>query len=408
MRQAHKISPRITEITVSPTNNFINTTITFTGILLESTVDIAIFVLDRINGNIAAADGMMLVPDDVLGGSYVIPSFWKGDDDLRCKIIGTHDNTLVTITFMSNMSNKIYEIGTPFKFYKHMRKTYSIDYLEVLNIHPYNGDLAGSIVESDKPVAVVYDNPSAIIRPTDANSGHYDKTSTQLLPVNQWGTEYIVPPVYPRAKYLVRVFAYYDGTSITLTSSSSHWSVVINKGEFKEYTLGTEPALVRASNSISVYQYSFSSDYVPGGESSMTLVPSVDSFAKGPYTFATMASYGYFRTFTNYVSIIIDKRLKDQLKYNGTSLQPLATYSVKGLDRYVVVIAQLSSSATVHILSNTAQSATFGLMIYGISHYIQYGFVGGLSFKNTGKQLETTTPNFCLVVLYIPYVYMNA
>ena len=345
------------------------------------------FVLEKISGTLLAVDGITLIPDDVLGGSYIIPAFCKGRCTARCKVIGTQNDTLVEVNFMAKMSNNLYTYhsGASPQFYKHMRKTYSLNYLEVLNIHVY-GDLSGTIVESDKPVAVIYEDPDAIVRPVDSSKGgHFDKTSSQLLPVNQWGTEYVVPPVYPRTKYLVRVFAYYNGTSITLASSTRKWSALINRGEFKEYILGTEPSLVRGNKPISVYQYSFSSDDVPGGQSSMTLVPSVDNFAKGPYTFSTVASYGYFRTFTTYVSIMIEKQYKDHLMYNGSSVHPVTSYMVKDLDNYVVLVAQLRSSATVHILTNSDPSATFGLMVYGISSYIQYGFVGGMSFKDTGK-----------------------
>ena len=394
-RQAHQISPRLTTITVRPTSNFINTTKSQTGILLETSVDSAIFVLDKTNTSLYAVDGMMLIPDDILGQSYVIPSFWKGMGYPRFKVIGTQNSTSVDVTFMANMSNNFYDKGASPRFYKHMRKTYSLHYLEVLNFHPYNGDPAGTIIESNKPVAVIYEDPSAIITPNYTNSGQYDKTSTQLLPVNQWGTEYIVPPIYPRAKYLVRVFAYYNGTSLTLSSSTRNWTAMINRGEFEEYVLETDPLLVRGDKPISVCQYSLSYDNAYDGHSSMILVPSVDNFAKGPYTFATMESFdSYSRKFTDYVSIIVEKQFKDQLMYNGSSLQPIATYNVENLNYYVVVIAQLNSSSMVHIITNTDHTATFGLMVYGINQANQFGFVGGMSFKETGTNQKTNPALF--------------
>ena len=384
-RQAHKISPRLTTITIRPISNFINTTKSQTGILLETSVDSAIFILDKANYSLPNVDGMMLVPNDILGQSYIIPSFWNRMGDPRFKVIGTQDSTSVDVTFMSNMSNNFHDKGASPMFYKHMRKTYSLNYLEVLNFHPY-GDPSGTIIESDKPLTVVYEDPGAVIKPNYTGSGTFDKTSTQLLPVNHWGTEYVVPPVYPRAQYLVRVFAYYNGTRITLASSTRNWTAMINRGEFEEYVLETDPLLVRGDKPISVYQYSFSNDYANDGHSSMTLVPSIDNFAKGPFTFATMASLdSFYRTFTDYVSIIIEKRFQDQIMYNGSSLQPITTYNVTNLNNYVVIIAELNSSSTVHILTNSDHSATFGLMVYGINYVNQFGFVGGMSFNETGN-----------------------
>ena len=127
----------------------------------------------------------------------------------------------------------------------------------------------------------------------------------------------------------------------------------------------------------------------------MTLVPSLDNFSKGPYTISTMASLAsYQRKFTNYVSIIIKRRFKDHLIYNGSSLYVVATYMVPDLQNYVVVIAELNPLATVHIITNSYQSATFGLMVYGISFYVQFGYVGGMSFNGTacGRSPTVTIP----------------
>ena len=125
----------------------------------------------------------------------------------------------------------------------------------------------------------------------------------------------------------------------------------------------------------------------------MILVPSLDRFAEGPITFPTMASLDndYLRHFTYYASIIIEKQFKVQLKYNGAYLHPVATYSVRGLDDYVVVIAKLNSTATVHTVTNSYLSgARFGLLVYGISLANQFGFVGGMSFIEKGRYFITS------------------
>ena len=235
--QPYWISPPLTTIEVRPTSNRLNTTISKTGILLETSVDCAIFVLDKAKSNLFAVDGMMLIPEHALGKSYVIPAFYKGNGFPRFKVVGTQDTTSVNVTFMSNMTNELYGNGTPSRFFKYTRKTYSVNYLEVINFHLTYGDPAGTIIESDKPVAVIYDDPSAIITPNFTRGGIFDKTSSQLIPVSQWGTHYVVPPVYPRSKYLVRVFAYYNDTFLNLWSPTKLLAATINRGEFKEYIM---------------------------------------------------------------------------------------------------------------------------------------------------------------------------
>lgn len=386
-RQSHQIFPNLTEINIQSTNNTIKSVKTLTGILIESSVDTAVFVLDRPSRRSFAADGYMLIPEDISGQSYIIPSFTTGSGFPRLKIIGTQNRTVVNVTFMSNMTNRLYDASNlltyPYHYDKNIIKAFSIDFLEVVNLHVY-GDPSGTIVESSKPVAVVSEEPDAIVKPDAHNGGSYDKLATQVLPVNQWGTVYIVPPIYPLAKYLVRVFAYYNATSVFAANFSNTWNFVINRGEFKEFEIGTNPLVMNSSKPFSIIQYSFSQTYLPGSEGSMTTIPSVDHFSAGPYVIPTEHSGSSSLSFTNYMSIVIKKQFKDQIMYNGSLLRVEKEHMVPILSDYAVLTGRLNLSATVHLLSNKNPLAKFGVTVYGMSDFEQYGFLAGMDFSKKG------------------------
>ena len=384
--QRYSITPNVSEITVTPKNVTGTTDQERIGILLESTVDTAMFVLDNIPTKRYAVDGFMLLPEESLGLSYVVAAYSPNSEVQHCIIVGTQNNTSVDITFKSSVGLRLGQTVSG-QTYKNQIMRRKINFLDVLYLNVY-GDISGSIVHSDKPVAVISDTPEVVVKPNNTG-GRFDELNSQLFPVNQWGKVYIVPPIYPRSKYMVRVFAYYDNTNISFYSSHKNtWSILLNNGEFREYEMGMYPLLAEGDKEFSIFQISYSSSYVPGGEGSMTLVPAIGQFSTGPYVLSTLYdAHPPYSHFTNYISLVTEKQYKDQIKYNSTRLHTVREQTVPPpYDNYVVLSAILTSDR-VHILSSDNPSARFAVLVYGISSSLQYGYLAGLSFQNTGNVL---------------------
>ena len=390
------ISPYITEITFNPMNVTSTNAKDAMGVMFESSVDIAVFLLDRVASARYGLDGFMVVPDDILGQNYVVSSYapiniYPASPPLitasqHCMIIGTEHNTVVTITFKANLTVEYSSLPVPYRIVsKNENITYTLNYLEVFYIHVY-GDISGTLIASNKPVAVISDIPDVVVVPRNTG-GQYDQLNTQLLPVDQWSTFYIVPPIFPRSKYMVRVYAYYANTNISLSSEDVNTrSVVLNSGGFKDFELGELPLVAKGNRPFSIFQISYSSTYVPGGNGAMTVVPGMDKFSAGPFIFSTEHRAHFTYNFTNYASIIIEKQFKDKLMYNGTFLRPIHEHTVPApLDDYVVLTALLKSPATVHIFSTGSTMARFAVLVYGISQSLQYGYLAGMDFLKTGS-----------------------
>ena len=367
------------------------------GILFESSVDIAMFVLDRVALYARyGLDGFMVLPDDILGLNYVISSYAPINiypasppsisASQHCMIIGTEHDTNVTITFKANLTVDYSSLPVPYRIMsKNDNITYTLNFLEVYYIHVF-GEISGTLIESNKPVAVISDMPDVVVVPK-RYGGIYDQLNTQLLPVDQWSTCYIIPSIYPRSNYLVRVYAYYENTNISFSSEDLNtWSVVLDPGEVKDFELGVFPLVAKGNRPFSIFQMSYSSTYIPGGEGAMTMVPGTDKFSAGPFIFATEHRAHFRNNFTNYASIIIEKQFKDKLMYNGTFLRPVQEHTVPApLDDYMVLTALLKSPETVHIFSTSSTMARFAVLVYGIAQTFQYGYLAGMGFLKTGN-----------------------
>ena len=91
-------------------------------------------------------------------------------------------------------------------------------------------DLTGSTICADQPIAVWSGNQFAVVPNQDGmNNDHaYD----QLLPLNKWGKEFIVPATADStALNLLRIVAMQDNTTVNIKRGAATTSVALNSGE---------------------------------------------------------------------------------------------------------------------------------------------------------------------------------
>ena len=96
-------------------------------------------------------------------------------------------------------------------------------------------DLTGSIITSNKPIAVV--SGSQIAQVPDAIPAA-DYLIEQMPPVSAWGKVFNAFPIQPRnswARDVIRILASEDGTNITVQDGSGITPVTLNRGEFWEW-----------------------------------------------------------------------------------------------------------------------------------------------------------------------------
>lgn len=116
-------------------------------------------------------------------------------------------------------------------------------------------DLTGTFVEIDqskslcKRFAAFSGATTITIGPC---SGSSDPLLQQLYSINSWGKNYGIVP-FKNRNYIIRVLAQEENTVIKLNGSTI---ITKNKGEFYDFPISTEAAIVSADKLISVAQYS--------------------------------------------------------------------------------------------------------------------------------------------------------
>lgn len=235
-------------------------------------------------------------------------------------------------------------------------------------------DLTGTIVTASNPVSVV----SAIGCINIPNRVPYcDAVADSPLPVDSWGTQYIVPPMPPRKAYLVRILVA-NTTEIRYFNGTTNKTTVIDRKKPLDLIFGTDPTVITAVNPIMVVQYGLGQDYDDiTGDPSMSSLPALSNFGNN-YVFPAPSNPK--ETYINTLIITIRRSFKLGLLLDGSPLtgatfitapQPLADYD----------IAYIDITGSTHTLSHTNTRILFGAMLYGRANAIGYSFPLGLTLS---------------------------
>lgn len=141
--------------------------------------------------------------------------------------------------------------------------TFTLQPYQVLNVKSdYVGtDLTGSIVTSDKPVAVFSGHEAA----TSGSVCCADHLEQQLFPVSTWGKTYVAAKSFPRAAEndYWRIVAATNGTTVTFDPPTVSPPVSLNRGKHVEVAT-KEDFVIQASAPVLVAQVLASSHEVLG------------------------------------------------------------------------------------------------------------------------------------------------
>jgi len=231
-------------------------------------------------------------------------------------------------------------------------------------------DFTGTVVSSDKPVAVFGGHDCTFI---PDQTLYCNGLVEQLPPTNLWGQNFVTMPLSEeRNGDRFRFIAQSDSTHVQV----NHQQIAaLGKGQFFE-DLIQGPAEISADNPILVVQYA-QSDLVGGGgnvDPTMIVVPPFEEFG-GSYTINTPTG-GWFPT--NYINVIAPTSaalsggvLLDGAPLPATVFQPIGTSPFSG--------AQVQATPGAHTLT---AGLPFGVWVYGFKLTDAYGYTGGICLDN--------------------------
>lgn len=325
-------------------------------------------------------DSFMGLPVEALGKEYRIVGYYKLREDLisQFAVIATEDSTEVTI----NPNSPTYagrQAGMPFTV--KLRKG---DVYQVIGSSPGKNapsDLTGSLVQSNKPIAVFSGHNGAYIPSREQGYNHLVE---QLPPVSAWGRHYYVGKLFGRTKSTIRVLAAENDTKVF---TNGQLVAFLAAGDYYEDGNVSEHTQITGDKRIMVAQYShgFVNSLDSIGDPMMILLTPTQQFLKS-YRMATPIR-GEWR---HYVNIVVPREAVSSLRIDGKPVSEQA-FTPFGESRYN--IAQISLAFGTHTFDC---SEPFGLYSYGFGYgqdsYDAYGNMVGQSFLELRPVPDTLAP----------------
>lgn len=347
------------------------------AVRITSIEEVAVFGM---NHKRFSTDAFMALPIDVLGTEYramsypmaqagqgfAMPSqFW---------IVGVEDGTNVTIVPKS-MTARGKPANTPIDIVLNRGDVYLVQ-------SATNGgeDLTGSLIESDRAIAVFSGHERAAIPFNatlyDGQAPSRDHLVEQLPPVSAWGdSAFVVPHATADRPDLVRIISAEDNNTISINGSAV---ATLNAGQFYQIDELTSVAQVQATNPILIAQFAPTSmgvrddPFFPAyGDPAMALVFPVEQFTN-TYTIVSVEK-GAFTG--NFVNIVVEAAGVPSMKIDGI---PIPVSEFKPIPGTTYFFAQISVTQGTHNLDG---DKPFGVTVYAFGDVDSYSYTGGTLTK---------------------------
>ncbi len=269
-----------------------------------------------------------------------------------------------------------------------------------------DNDITGSIITSNKPIAV-FGGAACTLRPY--NQTACDHIEEQLFPFATWGKNFVgarsAPLRLTSGQFASAVNAgadYYkivsglNGTAVTITPTPSQSDVltpnrcatgapwtnncVLAAGTFIEFKTRTS-ITVSASQPVQVGQFFAGQNATLGsprpdqGDPSFVLLPPVEQW-RSNYTVLTAPGIK-----DNYLGLVIDNTKVLSVQVDGVAVsgfQPIGATPFRFLNVSVNV-----GTHTINVVAKpgATQQPGAGVTVYGFDSYVSYGYTGGLDLS---------------------------
>jgi hypothetical protein len=268
------------------------------------------------------SDAALAFPVDVLGSEYIVVTYHTQSnfniDGARSEFIITavEDNTTLTIipkVDMFGTGSVLYPAGTPFNFTLNRGESfYGRDtYLSSPGSFP---GLAGTTVQSDKPIAVVNGNKSTTVPVSAIQSGGASHLFEMAIPTAYWSSDVHLPSL-GFVSSAVRVFASQDNTEVRRHPGAPFFLGTLDRGDYLDTGIfNGSTNVISGTNPVQVIQFSRTilSGTNNSAPSMSSLIP-VEQY-DNRYTFRTI---GDGRFSQHYVRIVANGRDVGTLTLDG-------------------------------------------------------------------------------------------
>ena len=305
-------------------------------------------------------DAFLGLPTDALGTEYVALGYKNSASGLRgtqFAVVAASDATTVTIT--PSIAVGVRAARVPYTVTLNQGQTYQLRTEEPGE----SFDLSGTIITSDKPVAVFGGHKAGNVPHNVPFANHLVE---QMPPVSTWGQYFVTTPFATRLKGdTFRFVAARDRTRVYVNGARV---ATLDRGQLHEQVI-TGPSYIISDQPILVAQYANGSEFDKvNGDPTMMIVPPYEQFATG-YTVSTAAA----RFNVNYVNVVAPTRAVGSVTLDGAIIPP-ASFTPIGTSGFSG--AQVQIGLGTHNLSGPEP---FGVFVYGFAITDGYSYPGGMN-----------------------------
>ncbi len=360
-------------------------------------LDDKVFTLYSINQNGAEGsisfDGAHILPVEALGTEYIVQT--SNDDAIATEFVVMSTRPGVTNVTL-NLPVESRKGMPPMIQFTRAKQIYIVrSKAHDPTLTNDNISLSGATVCADQPVAVWSGNQHAVI--PKALEGSHDHAYDQLLPVNKWGKEFIVPLTGLYTQWNeVHVIGLQENTTVDwwnrkgqtttvqhqqFTLSQSDDSLIIVKASIATPTMANNTMYITADNPVQVYLYTSREGSNPyddenverhnQGDPSATLIPPVEYFT----------DTAIFRTFNGGLQklshqMILWAKTTDNIQLDGVSIA--SSFTPVGTFAPGYSVARIDITDGVHTV--TAPSKAFTGYVFGMDDGQAYLYPVGYDF----------------------------
>ncbi len=335
-----------------------------------------------LNWSDASSEVALIFPSVSLGSEYYTMCYYPhingngintgSGRNSEFLLVASQDNTLIQIT-PSKVTDKGKPANTTFSVTLNKGEVYQVQSENLpVPLYPGQGDLTGSYITSNKPVALYSGSLSTTV-PADASVSAWDHLYEQMPPLQTWGRKFITVPLKTRHEDTYRIMAAEDNTTVRIGNKSP---VVLNKGAFYEFMLFyNEPSLIESDKPVLLAQFSNSNTvdktYTNGdGDPFMVIVSPVNQ-TREKVAFVAYESAKINSKF--FINVVVKDDVVGKIKLDNLVV-PFVSLSSTGYS-----YAQVSIAKGDHFIESTEPGKGFIAYVYGFGGVEAYGY--GVGFN---------------------------
>jgi hypothetical protein len=235
-------------------------------------------------------------------------------------------------------------------------------------IRSVNGDLTGTEIVANKPLAVYSGHECATV----PNGKRFcDQIVEQVPPVSALGKQYIVSSFAGRlGGAIVKILGTYSPTTVKVTCNESTTTLSLQSAQFHQFATPADKACYISSNRpILVTQMSTGGGTEEQGDPSMVVVPPIERFS----TRSVIYSFPNDNAVRHYISVIAPyKSLKrNSITIDGNPINKTDIVHLPGTGQSFFV-ARITVTGGIHKLLSKRER--FGVVAYGFGPSTGYAY----------------------------------